>query len=332
MRLVCRRTNSACSRSFANASIMTTTETASFAADEVTQLPLMAESRVKVLLLEHFGVVSATLTPLTGYDDLNFRLDDAEFDDAERMSRFGRRFVCKFSNPLEARRPQLMGKRQVSGDGRGRTLARHRRVFLQTVKSHSWLTSPPTAFSRRRQCRQKVAPTTRSSTRALKVSGPRSCLNHDHDPTSRVGATRSPDSFCCHRQLSCISLVEPTPLRLFTFLPGLLLEKVGYDAAVYAKVGDVVAHFHTLTDGWEDAYFRQHLLPWTVESWHFLEAELSRLSDVGLVAADNIELCERVFGEFRQKVLSQREHFEHGEWGLWRRREREREREGGDVK
>ena len=78
-------------------------------ADFIIQLPPVDESRVNQLLGDHFGIRAAQLTALTGYDDLNFLVDNAEFADDTRTQRYGRRFVCKFSNRNEARYPLIVG-------------------------------------------------------------------------------------------------------------------------------------------------------------------------------------------------------------------------------
>ncbi|KAI6234050.1 Phosphotransferase [Aphelenchoides fujianensis] len=47
-------------------------------------------------------------------------------------------------------------------------------------------------------------------------------------------------------------------MRLFTFLPGVPLEKIGYSPAVYSLLGDLLARFHTATDDFEDEWIRDN--------------------------------------------------------------------------
>ena len=82
---------------------------ASFSDDFLMQVPSIDLTRILQLLNEHFGVRVAQLTPLSGYDDLNFLLDNVEFENEERAERYGHRFVCKFSNAFEARTPKVIG-------------------------------------------------------------------------------------------------------------------------------------------------------------------------------------------------------------------------------
>ena len=81
----------------------------SFSDDFLMQVPSIDPTRVLQLLNEHFGVRVAQLTPLSGYDDLNFLLDNVEFENEERAECYGHRFVCKFSNAFEARNPKIIG-------------------------------------------------------------------------------------------------------------------------------------------------------------------------------------------------------------------------------
>lgn len=118
-----------------------------FPIDINTQAPLVDESRVREILHEHYtealrlptstssgdnnnadDVQSLSITPLVGYDDLNFAVEVVEakrgapslsggaptqtnsgVDNGAERRRDGR-FVLKFTNPIEARVPEVLGK------------------------------------------------------------------------------------------------------------------------------------------------------------------------------------------------------------------------------
>jgi hypothetical protein len=75
--------------------------------DFVTQAPLISNEKVLELLLQNFGIKSASITPLSGYDDLNFRLENVTYLNDEK---YGQTLICKFTNPIEARYPDLLGR------------------------------------------------------------------------------------------------------------------------------------------------------------------------------------------------------------------------------
>jgi hypothetical protein len=79
--------------------------------DFVTQAPLLTKEKTLELLRDNFGIKSALITSLTGYDDLNFLLEQIIYsnNDEENAKKYGRKLVCKFTNPVEARFPGLLG-------------------------------------------------------------------------------------------------------------------------------------------------------------------------------------------------------------------------------
>jgi ATP-dependent exoDNAse (exonuclease V) alpha subunit len=81
--------------------------------DFITQAPLIPTTKALELVRENYGIRSATITQLSGYDDLNFLLEDIVFDDNEDSKKYSQRLICKFTNPIEARLPGLLGKYQV---------------------------------------------------------------------------------------------------------------------------------------------------------------------------------------------------------------------------
>lgn len=78
----------------------------------VTQAPGLPGEKLPILLKEIYGITKANVTQLTGYDDLNFKLDDCEFDgrNEELVKRGETTFILKFTNPTEAKYPELLGK------------------------------------------------------------------------------------------------------------------------------------------------------------------------------------------------------------------------------
>lgn len=78
-------------------------------ADFAMQVPPIATTRIMHLLRHEFGIQTARLTPLSGYDDINVALDQVQFVDEERAARYGQHFVCKFSNAFEAKNPNALG-------------------------------------------------------------------------------------------------------------------------------------------------------------------------------------------------------------------------------
>uniref|UniRef100_A0A1I7SCK1 APH domain-containing protein n=1 Tax=Bursaphelenchus xylophilus TaxID=6326 RepID=A0A1I7SCK1_BURXY len=76
-----------------------------FPEDFVTQAPVISTKRLLQILEAVYGIKSAKCTKLTGYDDLNFLLEDVRYKDDVSA---GRKLICKFSNPIEASLPDLM--------------------------------------------------------------------------------------------------------------------------------------------------------------------------------------------------------------------------------
>lgn len=80
--------------------------------DFVTQAPLIGTEKVLQLLNTNFGIKPTSVLLLSGYDDLNWLLEDVIYseNDDEKASKYGRKLVCKFTNPLETRHSGLLGK------------------------------------------------------------------------------------------------------------------------------------------------------------------------------------------------------------------------------
>ncbi|KAH7699195.1 Aminoglycoside phosphotransferase [Aphelenchoides avenae] len=82
-----------------------------YSIDFVTQAPLVPELRLREIVLERYGITEANFTPLTGYDDLNFKLDQCQINDSKNPAlakRQNESFVLKISNPVESRNLTLM--------------------------------------------------------------------------------------------------------------------------------------------------------------------------------------------------------------------------------
>ncbi|KAI6196458.1 hypothetical protein M3Y94_01112400 [Aphelenchoides besseyi] len=219
-------------------------------ADFVMQAPLIDDGHLLLLLKEHFGIKYAKTEQLTGYDDLNFLLNDVKFEDPSYEKKFGRKFVCKFSNPFEARNPELMDS-QIK------------------LMSHLTANGIPTP---------SVVP---------------SCQN---------------TNFVLAKMTENVTL----PLRIFTFLPGSLMEQFGYSSATYKVVGNLLGHFHVVTDDFEDPWIRKNTVPISIESWTYLQSEFHTLVDSNRIGIENQELCLRVFRDFGSQILEQRSRFEEG--------------------
>lgn len=103
------------------------------------------------------------------------------------------------------------------------------------------------------------------------------------------------------------------PLRLFTFLPGLKTECIGYSADLCSTIGQLVGKFHNLTAGYQDdRWFRKHRIPIVLECWDYLQREFSTQKKLGTINSEDAGLCERVFHAFSTNVIQNREKFEHG--------------------
>uniref|UniRef100_A0AC34RKJ1 Aminoglycoside phosphotransferase domain-containing protein n=1 Tax=Panagrolaimus sp. JU765 TaxID=591449 RepID=A0AC34RKJ1_9BILA len=70
----------------------------------ITQTPLIELDRLRDFLKQIYGIDDCQITKLTGYDDLNFRIDDVKFNQnahSELVQRNETTFIVKFTNPLE---------------------------------------------------------------------------------------------------------------------------------------------------------------------------------------------------------------------------------------
>ncbi|KAI6184564.1 KA1 domain-containing protein [Aphelenchoides bicaudatus] len=72
-----------------------------FPVDLIVQAPLIPIEKVLLLLREHFGIQFADITQLSGYDDLNFLLENIVYEDVEKTDTFGCKLIAKFTNQVE---------------------------------------------------------------------------------------------------------------------------------------------------------------------------------------------------------------------------------------
>uniref|UniRef100_A0A915EQP3 Aminoglycoside phosphotransferase domain-containing protein n=1 Tax=Ditylenchus dipsaci TaxID=166011 RepID=A0A915EQP3_9BILA len=77
--------------------------------DFITQAPVIHdENYLRAILLQEYGITNCKIQSLTGYDDLNFSLENCQVDlQAHRklqefIARDQNKFVLKFTNPVEA--------------------------------------------------------------------------------------------------------------------------------------------------------------------------------------------------------------------------------------
>jgi hypothetical protein len=86
-----------------------------FTPDYITQAPVIGEDRVREVLHSEFGldaaVGSVRITPLTGYDDLNFLVEVVVEAGSQPSQVPVGKYVLKFSNPMESAVPGLIGER-----------------------------------------------------------------------------------------------------------------------------------------------------------------------------------------------------------------------------
>lgn len=84
-----------------------------YSIDFVSQAPLVAEEKLRDIILSLYGITEAKFAPLTGYDDLNFKLDECTVDPVRNQALSQRRegtFVLKITGFVEARNLELIGK------------------------------------------------------------------------------------------------------------------------------------------------------------------------------------------------------------------------------
>lgn len=106
------------------------------------------------------------------------------------------------------------------------------------------------------------------------------------------------------------------PIRVFTFLPGQTMEKIGYsDDEIFFKIGNLTAKFHELTTNYsDDKWFKMNLIPISLEMWQYLENEFEIQCGIGTIKSENITLCQEVFQKFNNNVLQNRQQFEEGRY------------------
>uniref|UniRef100_A0A7E4VHF2 Hydroxylysine kinase n=1 Tax=Panagrellus redivivus TaxID=6233 RepID=A0A7E4VHF2_PANRE len=221
--------------------------------ETVTQTPVISAERLKPILKTVYGVEDCKVFQLTGYDDLNFRIEDVVFDErAHPNIKNDIVFIVKFTNPLESANPYLF-------DGQ---------VKLADLLRNNGI---PTALT---------LPTV------------------DGKLWEVVSMT---DEVTC-------------PIRLFSFLPGVMLEKIGYSGAVYELIGELLAKFHLITaDFHHPAYDGGFCHFMCMENWPALEEEFQLQIDRGLLTdPKQIELCRRTFNDMNSDILSKRTEFEAG--------------------
>lgn len=117
----------------------------------------------------------------------------------------------------------------------------------------------------------------------------------------------------------------PTPLRMFSFLPGDTLEKFCNDNPesnyfeIIALTAQLLAKFHNTSDLLTNdnnlmiAPFKIFFPLISGKAWPILEREFNVLCSKNIIQnSENIELCKNVFQEFNEKVLSVVETLEQG--------------------
>ena len=82
-----------------------------YSTSTITQTPLIEDDRLREILKSVFGIAGCKIFKLTGYDDLNFRIEDVVFDSSANQAlakRGEKTFILKFTNPLESGNSQLL--------------------------------------------------------------------------------------------------------------------------------------------------------------------------------------------------------------------------------
>ena len=107
-----------------------------------------------------------------------------------------------------------------------------------------------------------------------------------------------------------------TPFRLFTFLSGVVLAKIGYTSDVYFKIGALAGRILASTRNFDHEAFHTWSLPGTMQNWSFLEAESRRHGSMGKISAENAKLALRVSEDFKREIIARRNEFEFGKFAL----------------
>ena len=89
-----------------------------YSTSTITQTPTIEASKLKLILNDVYGITECEVYKLTGYDDLNFRIESVQFSQnahPDLIKRREDRFIVKFTNPLENSNPYLLdGQAQLS--------------------------------------------------------------------------------------------------------------------------------------------------------------------------------------------------------------------------
>uniref|UniRef100_A0A914QUW0 Hydroxylysine kinase n=1 Tax=Panagrolaimus davidi TaxID=227884 RepID=A0A914QUW0_9BILA len=221
----------------------------------ITQTPLIEESKLGTILKDIYGISDCTIHKLTGYDDLNFKIENVSFNSNANIKLIKRNettFIVKFTNPLEASNPLLLdGQTKLTAHLRSKGIPCAE--TLPTIDGSLW----------------KIV-----------------------NMTDEVTA----------------------PIRLFQFLPGLMLEKIGYNDTVYSLMGRLVADFHNATSDFSHPAYENGWCHFMCnEDWDTLEEELHhQIKEKVLTDKSQIDLCQKGFDDFRNDVISQRETLKIG--------------------
>uniref|UniRef100_A0A914YXS6 Hydroxylysine kinase n=1 Tax=Panagrolaimus superbus TaxID=310955 RepID=A0A914YXS6_9BILA len=220
----------------------------------ITQTPLIEETKLLSILKDIYGIDKCVVHKLTGYDDLNFRIENVSFNSAanlELTKRSEKIFIVKFTNPLEASNPLLL-------DGQTKLTAH--------LRSHGI------------PCAETLPTIDGSFWKIVNMTD-----------------------------------TETAPIRLFQFLPGLMLEKIGYNNTVYSLMGSLLADFHNATSDFSHPAYNQWCHFMCNEDWENLEDELHhQIKENLLTDKTQIELCQRGFDDLRNDIISQRNNFKAG--------------------
>ena len=83
----------------------------SYSISTITQTPTVDTPNLKKILKDVYGISECEVHKLTGYDDLNFRIEKVEFSEhahPDLVKRNENMFIVKFMNPLENSNPYML--------------------------------------------------------------------------------------------------------------------------------------------------------------------------------------------------------------------------------
>ncbi|KAE9548748.1 hypothetical protein FO519_008039 [Halicephalobus sp. NKZ332] len=225
-----------------------------YSVSTITQTPTIEIPLLKKILEEVYGIIECEVLKLTGYDDLNFKIEKVKFSKnahPDLVKRDKDIFIVKFMNPIENSNPYLLdGQVQLSKRLKQRGIPTPEP--LPTVEGNLW---------------QYV------------------------DMNDKV----------------------KLPIRLFTFLPGLMAEKIGYNDSVYFLLGTLLAEFHNATEDFDHRAYEDHYIFMCMENWDLLEEEFEVQAQQGLVKNErNLDLLKRGIADLRKDVLDKKDKFKKG--------------------